>query len=579
MKKYSNYMKALLVAVAITGGTAIVSAHDTVTTNDCYYDSATATNSQNMTANMSSMMGGMVNNMMNNQSSANNSSMHSMMNGQNSMDSNSMHSMMSGMMNGGMMGMTATNSMNGMMGMMGHMHGVDDVPALKQVQQAAKPLAIPPMQKGTVDENGVRHLEVTAQEGKTAIKDGALTDTYGYNGSVLGTTLYMKHGEKVAIKLKNELPEKTTYHWHGMVVRSDVDGGPHYPIAANGGTGEVEFTVDQSANTAWYHPHAMGLTASQVYKGLAGFIYVDDNKEGALNLPHTYGVDDIPVAIQERNFTADNQWDYEKDYNADGVYGDTLVVNGTINPYFDVKTNMVRLRLLNGSNARTYTLQLSDMSPMMQVAGDGGILPWPVPKQSITIAPGERVEVLVDFSKYKDALPSLVTTNGTNGTANVLNFKRGADTLTAEAKVNTDMAAWNYNNMNASDDLTKPADKSIVMSGMAQNVMINGKKFDMGRIDFTSKLGSTEIWDVSNADPGMMGMMHPFHVHGVQFEVLSRNGRPVDAAEKGLKDTIQVDPGEHVRIRLHFTKPGVFMVHCHILEHEENGMMLQLEVK
>ena len=220
-----------------------------------------------------------------------------------------MHSMMSGMMNGGMMGMTATNSMNGMMGMMGHMHGVDDVPALKQVQQAAKPLAIPPMQKGTVDENGVRHLEVTAQEGKTAIKDGALTDTYGYNGSVLGTTLYMKHGEKVAIKLKNELPEKTTYHWHGMVVRSDVDGGPHYPIAANGGTGEVEFTVDQSANTAWYHPHAMGLTASQVYKGLAGFIYVDDNKEGALNLPHTYGVDDIPVAIQERNFTADNQWD------------------------------------------------------------------------------------------------------------------------------------------------------------------------------------------------------------------------------------------------------------------------------
>ena len=271
MKKYSNYMKALLVAVAITGGTAIVSAHDTVTTNDCCYDSATATNSQNMTANMSSMMGGMVNNMMNNQSSANNSSMHSMMNGQNSMDSNSMHSMMSGMMNGGMMGMTATNSMNGMMGMMGHMHGVDDVPALKQVQQAAKPLAIPPMQKGTVDENGVRHLEVTAQEGKTAIKDGALTDTYGYNGSVLGTTLYMKHGEKVAIKLKNELPEKTTYHWHGMVVRSDVDGGPHYPIAANGGTGEVEFTVDQSANTAWYHPHAMGLTASQVYKGLAGF--------------------------------------------------------------------------------------------------------------------------------------------------------------------------------------------------------------------------------------------------------------------------------------------------------------------
>ena len=568
MKKYSNYVKALFVATILVGGTTIASAADTVT-NTCCDGSTTSTAGQNMTANMSSMMGGMVNNMMNNQNSSSNSST----------NNSSMHSMMAGMMNGGMMGMTGTNMMNGMSGMMGHLHGVDDLPVLKQVQQAEKPLAIPPMQKGTVDENGVRHLEVVAQAGKTAIKDGALTDPYGYNGSVLGSTLYMKQGEKVAIKLKNDLPEKTTYHWHGMVVRSDVDGGPHYPIAANGGTGEVDFIVDQSANTAWYHPHAMGFTASQVYKGLAGFIYVDDDKIGNLNLPHTYGVDDIPVAIQDRNFTVDNQWDYEKDYNADGVYGDTLVVNGTINPYFDVKTNVVRLRLLNGSNARPYTLQMSDMSTMMEVAGDGGVLPWSVPKQSITIAPGERVEVLIDFSKYKDVLPSLVTKNGSNGTANVLTFKRGADTLATESKVNTDMAAWNYNKTNVSDDLTKPADKSIVMSGMAQDVMINGKKFDMGRIDFTSKLGSTEIWDVSNADPGMMGMMHPFHVHGVQFEVLSRNGQPVDPSEKGLKDTIQVNPGEHVRIRLHFTKPGVFMVHCHILEHEENGMMLQLEVK
>lgn len=321
MKKYSNYVKALLVATILVGGTTIASAADTA--NTCCTGSTTSTMGQNMTANMSSMM------------------------------------------NGGMMGMTGTNMMNGMSGMMGHMHGVDDVPVLKQVQQVEKPLAIPPMQKGTVDGNGVRHLEVDAQVGKTAIKDGALTDTYGYNGSVLGSTLYMKQGEKVAIKLKNDLPEKTTFHWHGMVVRSDVDGGPHYSIAANGGTGEVDFTVDQVANTAWYHPHAMGFTASQVYKGLAGFIYVDDNKEGALNLPHTYGVDDIPVAIQDRNFTSDNQWDYRKDYNADGVYGDTLVVNGTINPYFDVKTNVVRLRLLNGSNARTYTLQLSDMGTMM----------------------------------------------------------------------------------------------------------------------------------------------------------------------------------------------------------------------
>lgn len=500
-------------------------------------------------------------------------------------------------------------------------HGVDDIVAIKEVKQASRALPIPPLMKGTVDESGRTVYTVTAQAGESAIKDGAKTATYGYNGSLLGPALYMEQGDMVRIHLENNLPEDTTFHWHGLVVRSDVDGGPHHPIKANGGTGMVDFTVHQGAATAWYHPHNMGSTASQVYKGLAGFIIIHDPNQDALGLPQTYGIDDIPVVLQDRNFTEDNQWDYTKDYDADGVYGDTLVVNGTINPYFEVNRKLVRVRLLNGSNARNYTVALSDGSSFTKIGVDGSLLNTPVARHKVTLVPGERVELLLDFSKYEDELPSLVTQDKT---VSVLKFKRGAeldtmpnsslptwymgyptyaavqdknevvgnkqhgDTNTAQVNSVTNNAmhmnsmAGNATHVKVEDKdtaLVHKADKDIVMAGMAEDVTINGKKFSMDRIDLTSQLGSTEIWDITNADHGMMGMIHPFHMHGVQFEVLTRNGKPVSTSEQGLKDTILVSPGETVRIKVKFTEPGIFMVHCHILEHEENGMMMQLEVK
>ncbi|WP_162099668.1 multicopper oxidase family protein [Veillonella sp. R32] len=455
-------------------------------------------------------------------------------------------------------------------------HGFDDVVKFKTIAQPARPLAIPPIVSGTLDKAGRKVFTIEAQAGETSIKEGPMTRTYGYNGSVLGPVLSLKRGDRVSIQLKNTLLEDTTFHWHGLVVPSDVDGGPHHPLAANGGTGQIDFTVNQGASTAWFHPHAMGTTASQVYQGLAGLIRIEDEALDGLHLPYTYGVDDIPVVLQDRNFTDDNQWQYGADYEADGVYGDTLLVNGTINPYLKVTSNLIRLRVLNGSNARNYLLALNNGATMQQIATDSGLLNSPVTLSALTLVPGERAEIVLDFSKYEGLLPKLVTEDGTV----VLDFKRGA-----MGDMGATLPQWQrtegttLTTANWQAAMAAKADKTVVMAGMANDVTINGKKFSMDRIDLTSQLGSTEIWDITNADSAMMGMMHPFHIHGVQFEVVSRNGKAVTPKERGLKDTIQVNPGETVRIKVHFTEPGVFMVHCHILEHEENGMMIQLLVK
>ncbi len=470
----------------------------------------------------------------------------------------------------GMMGVGMHHSMN----MDGHMgnHGESGAYALQNATQEARPLAIPPLLSGEYNTGtGERDYTLVAQQGESSIKDGEKTKTYGYNGSLLGPTLFLKKGEKVALHLKNTLPEETSFHWHGLVVQSDVDGGPHSPIAPNGGTGTVRFTLGQDGNTSWYHPHAMGTTASQVYEGLAGVIIVDDGRDNDLHIPHEYGVTDIPVVIQDRSFTKDNQWDYEKDHAPDGVYGNTLVVNGTINPYFEVKSNVIRLRLLNGSNARNYKLALDNGAKILQIASDGGLLNKPVEKSEITLVPGERAEVLVDFSNAKDKLPSLVTEDGR---ITVLQFKKSPS-----YKEGASLPSWDFHKSVAATSNLSAPDKKIVLSGMSHHVTINGKQFDMDRVDLTSKVGSTEIWEVSNVGSQMMSMIHPFHIHGVQFEVLTRNGKAVSPWEAGLKDTIEVKPGESVRIKMTFTQKGLFMIHCHILEHEENGMMLQLKVE
>ncbi|SEJ83799.1 Multicopper oxidase with three cupredoxin domains (includes cell division protein FtsP and spore coat protein CotA) [Propionispira arboris] len=430
-------------------------------------------------------------------------------------------------------------------------------------------LNIPPIIKGEMNSSGDIVYSLTAENGAVQFKDGEKTKTMGYNGSFLGPTIVVKKGQNIQINLINHLNnEQTTFHWHGLIVPSDMDGGPHSPIDAGKQT-TIAFHVNQEAATLWYHPHVIGKTAEQVYLGLAGILIVKDENESKLGLPEKYGIDDIPVVVQDRTFTDTNQFDYEKDYRADGTAGNTLLVNGTINPYIDVTTNEVRLRLLNGSNARIYTFSLSDNSTFKQIATDGGLLNSPVEMQALSLSPGERAEVIINTDKmYKNGdVLSLMT-----GDIAVLKMQIG------ERKDTKNTMPIVLNQLPEINDFSM-IDRKIVLSGMAGMVEINQEKFNEHRIDAYGTVGKREIWEIYNQKDMMGGMVHPFHIHGTQFRIISRNGISPAANERGWKDTVAINPDERVKLEVMFIEKGIFMYHCHILEHEDNGMMAQIKIE
>jgi bilirubin oxidase len=204
------------------------------------------------------------------------------------------------------------------------------------------PLAIPPMAESTVAANGDRVFDLTADESTTQFTDGVDTDTWGYNGSYLGPTLVAKQGEHVRVNVTNDLDEVTTVHWHGMHLPAEMDGGPHSVIEP-GALWQPEWTINQPAATLWYHPHPHERSEQQTENGLAGMFILQDDEEAALNLPRTYGVDDIPVVVQDRRFNEDGQFDIGV-RGSIGAIGDEVLVNGTLGPYLDVSTDVDRDR-------------------------------------------------------------------------------------------------------------------------------------------------------------------------------------------------------------------------------------------
>ena len=217
-------------------------------------------------------------------------------------------------------------------------------------------LIIPPVLKSNNEEK--TEYTLRAQTGQTEIFDGVQTKTYGYNGSFLGPMLQFKKGDTVTINLVNELDEDTTFHWHGLEVPGNVDGGPHN-VLKPGEESTIEFEVTQEAATLWFHPHPKGKTSEQVYNGLAGLIYINDENSENLGLPNDYGENDIPLIFQDRVFDDEKQLNYKSAANEDGTVGNTSLINGTLNPKLTVNKEKVRLRLLNGSNARNYTFKLN----------------------------------------------------------------------------------------------------------------------------------------------------------------------------------------------------------------------------
>lgn len=428
-------------------------------------------------------------------------------------------------------------------------------------------LPIPRLLEDTNSDENIADFNLVVQQGETNFYDDVLTPTLGYNGNFLGPVLKVKRGEMVNMHVRNELLDSTSVHWHGLEVSGPEDGGPHQVID-QGDLWEPSFVIDQQASTLWFHPHVIGTTAIQVYYGLAGLIIVEDEFSDELNIPKDYGVNDIPLIIQDRSFNNDGSFNYTNNM-MNGVVGDKILVNGAITPTLEVDQVNMRFRIVNGANASNFNLELSDQSDFYQIASDGGFLEKPFKDNGLFISPGERVEIIVDFSKYSQG----DVVNLQSGNELILTFVVGGE------REDTTEIPESLVDIMRFDENDATSVKTIELDGMGHMVSLNGKKFDMNRIDDNVELGAIEIWEITT-NSSMMGKMgHPFHIHGTQFQVLSRNGIEPSDNEMGFKDTIFVGPDETVRIIVQFNDKGVFMYHCHILEHEEAGMMGQLEVE
>ena len=445
-------------------------------------------------------------------------------------------------------------------------------------------LPIPPVLDSTVASDGARLFTFSVEEGEKTFMPGYVTPTLGYSGDYLGPTIKVRDGERVKFKVENNLKQVTTVHWHGLHVPAQWDGGPRQVIRA-GESWNPDFKVNQSAATLWYHPHAMGLTGEHAYRGLAGLFVIEDEKSDSLAIPKEYGVDDIPLVIQDRRFFDDGSFAYAQNMMdvMHGVIGNYMLVNGSMWPNQDVPKGLVRLRVLNGSNSSVYRISFSDDRQFFQIATDGGFQENPVTLKKLELSGGERSEILVDFSN--DALNSKVSLfvdqlagNRFEAMQFTINKTPARSYTIPDTLVSID---WLQESQAA---VTRKFKMETMSGGMGMmrrggRLTINGRNMDLNYINERIKLGDTEIWEIENSSAMMMRLPHSMHLHDVQFQILDRNGKKPPLAEKGRKDTVLVQPGERVRIICKFEDyTGIYMYHCHFLEHEDNGMMGQFEV-
>jgi FtsP/CotA-like multicopper oxidase with cupredoxin domain len=491
------------------------------------------------------------------------------------------------------------------------------LPSMRGAAQPAarfsNPVKIPPLLTGT-QAGATKTFDLDVRAGRTEFFEGLSTPTIGVNGSYLGPTLRLAAGDQVALNVTNKLAEPTTVHWHGLHVPAKDDGGPHQVIAP-GTTWRPSFAIKQKASMCWYHAHLMGHTGEQVLRGLAGLIQIEDDEARALGLPSEYGVDDIPLVVQDRRFGPDGSFQYigAMHDRMMGYMGDTLLVNGTANAHLTLRRQRTRLRVLNGSNARFYNLGRQDGRELVVIASDGSLLPEPVRMKHVRLAPGERVEILVDAEPQSSiVLMSFAgeTAGGgmmagemmmqSAGTFPIIELRAGkleASPTTLPQRLATSLPQWTTASAQRTRTFTLDMGmmggmgmrmgggmgmgRGMMMGrgmGMMGGMTINGRAMDLSRIDERVPLGAIEIWQIENPTP----LAHPFHIHDIQFRVLDRDGQPPLPHERGLKDTVIVDPGTRVRVIAEFADYAdaklPYMYHCHILEHEDAGMMGQFIV-
>ncbi|MFJ6431371.1 multicopper oxidase family protein [Streptomyces sp. NPDC091416] len=438
-------------------------------------------------------------------------------------------------------------------------------------------MAVPPLASSTVEPDGTRVFDLRMRSGETEFLAGRPTPTWGFNGSYLGPTLRAERGEQVEVRVRNGLDEASTVHWHGMHLPAAMDGGPHQMVAA-GGTWTPRWKVDQPAATLWYHPHPHGATEQHVQRGLAGMFLVDDARSRRLALPKKYGVDDLPVIVQDVTFDG-ARFDHGHAFLANtGFLGRRTMVNGTLDPYREVGDELVRLRLLNASTARIYTFGFDDDRAFDLIGTDGGLLEKPAAMDRIQLSPGERAEVVVRMRPDERTVLRSYPWRGGDGWEK--RFNGGDDSfdvleLRAAHRLRPSPA---LPGRLGEPELPDGGDAVHGRFFELRRSGINGEPMAMDRIDETVVRGTTETWTLRNGGD----MTHNFHVHDVQFRVLEVNGREPEPALRGRKDTVAIPVGTTVKIALRFDGPAdpdtPYMYHCHLPAHEDHGMMGQFVV-
>lgn len=446
-------------------------------------------------------------------------------------------------------------------------------------------LWIPPTITGTT-------FNLVLAKSTKQFKTGAATNTYGYNGNNFwGPTLIMNKGDNVQINLTNNLSDSTTTHWHGFHIPAVMDGGPHQVIAA-GTTWSPSFQIKNNAATYWYHPHLHEKTNEHLSMGAGGLIIIKDAVESALPLPRTYGVDDIPLVLTSRRFTASNAIDFTS-----GVYGDEQLTNGTMNAQISLPKQFVRLRILNAEIERGYILGFSDNRTFYVITNDGGLVDAPIPVTKMKLMVGERVEILVNLGA--DAVGSSLDLKAYNS-GQSLGFPGGEPNTSGQfgsllnnkdfTLLHINVAAANTNAITAlpaklttntywtNADVTNSRTINITGGQGASAFVFDNNIYGSTVINQTIKLNAVEKWTIVNNN--IFG--HSFHIHDIQFKIISRSSGAVADYESGWKDTVYVPLGESVSVIAKFddfaSTVNPFMYHCHFSSHEDGGMMGQFLV-
>jgi spore coat protein A len=408
--------------------------------------------------------------------------------------------------------------------------------------------------------------DLSIQQGIADVLPGFETPIYGYDGVYPGPTIRARKGRKVVVRQHNTLPFDSNVHLHGGYVPAEHDGHPMDVIPA-GGTFDYHYPNDQDAATLWYHDHAHGRTARTLYYGLLAMYVLEDDLEEELDLPR--GEYDVPIVIADHAFNKDGSFRYAENVDL-GFRGDTILANGAVSPRMRVERRKYRLRFLNASNARSYTLRLGRGRRMTQIAGDGGLLARPVGRTRVPLHPAERIDLVIDFRDYGPGTELVLhNEDGQGGTVAVMRFDVTSGGGSEDFRV--------PRRMRPQEPLPRANARRTWDLALGANMWeINGKGFDPDRMDARPRRGSTEVWTFVNHS----NRVHPMHIHGFLFRVLERSSGSVHPAERlGWKDTVGVQPNETVSVLAWFAPySGRYVFHCHALEHADKAMMLQLEV-